>query len=277
MKVWKRSFLFFLACFMVFAIFVSCDNNAEINIGDDDNISDNENIYGSDDYGVDNDGYKGNQKSGTPNIVFPFCRRSCPSDRCGAAIYTLYCQWNVPVIYQRTVYTEDEAVAECRLAQDPVWSDISDCVLNEMDMVVLASCLAQRGWPPEFPEIFDWHQWRVALPSGKSLPGKEKAIKAHALNFWATDIAYEGHSWGTWFSFFGALIDPSGPDFWLQTGFGWAEFIKGSGTSTVASGNNSYYSPQSLIFEVEGETLVITYPNYWDYYDYENELFFVPK
>jgi hypothetical protein len=137
--------------------------------------------------------------------------------KCWESLSILYCDFELPVIFQGVEYELHEAVIACDDETSPVWSDIVQCMPGGSGVRALfnfAGCLEDKGWPPEYPGVFDISEWDgLFLAFFGSNPGVPEV--SQALNFWSFvdvvgGIPYPGHYYKTWQLTTGALLPPTG-------------------------------------------------------------------
>ncbi|MCC6159006.1 MAG: hypothetical protein IT350_13235 [Deltaproteobacteria bacterium] len=132
----------------------SDDDSSDDDATDDDTDDDTGDDDSSDDDG-DDDAY-----AGCEGDIYG-------SDDCAEWMYELYCEFEYPVILDDVLFSQGEAVRQCRLARDPRWQAIIDCATRaapepgEGTFCEFVSCLSNNGWTEQHLDIFDsgayWH------------------------------------------------------------------------------------------------------------------------
>jgi len=109
---------------------------------------------------------------------------------CAVEMRYLYCDHQLPIIYQDREYSQTEATAECMAGHAPFYPDIIEC---HESLVHFVECLADRGWGPEATETFSVKDWWMldAFTQGITVS------KIQALNFFTyTQFLTDGYGCG---------------------------------------------------------------------------------
>jgi len=229
------------------------DDDADDDVIDDD-LDDDLDDDQSDDDTVDDDTYEDDA-----------CHRpfDCYSaDRCARKLCQLYCLAEVPLIVDGVQIEQQDAVDFCRQGPSQLWVDIHDCAEGAAPFV---KCLQNKGYPPEYPEIFDANNWAPALVR------KREIVRYQALNlFYYQAWSDPNDTWSIW----GGVVIPTVP--LLRLGEVYIHLELFGNVGIAAAGPNVTFTPTQIDFRLEGERLDYIAPGSWGFGPYSGYLSFVP-
>ena len=119
-------------------------------------------------------------------------------DPCQSGPAATYCLGHTPLIVDGERLTQFEAENLCQQEPDDLWRDVHECYRLHQP---LAKCLSQRGWPADYPAVFDPTAW---------LPEEWAVNEVYgALNLFYYDVDHDRDSCNRQVS--GGIVDPAAP------------------------------------------------------------------
>jgi hypothetical protein len=217
---------------------------------DDDTIDDD----AVDDDAIDDDSF---QNAECENLFY-----CSGGDACETGLCRLYCFNRTPLIIDGVQIGQNYATAACEQAATPLWIDIRDCLESGE---VLAQCLQDKGWPADYPDVFDATAWT---------PDQLGPLvnRYQALNLFAYIINDQTYL-DRW-ELTGGIVDPDAPLLRLADQYVHAEFE--NYINVYAIGIDAVYSPVQISFGLHGFWIWFDMLGNWDFKLYSDVLTFVP-
>jgi hypothetical protein len=148
------------------------------------------------------------------------------------------------LIIDGVTWRQNDAVKACQNEPDQLWTDIHDCFLDYETS--LPQCLQEKGWPPEYPDVFDVNQWKPVLV------GVETWQIAQALNLFYYDAVISGTFPYREWNILGAVTNPTYP--MLRVGEEYRSYdpISLQSILILESGNSKKFTDTAILVPLRG-------------------------